>query len=417
MTASAPTRRDPQARPPVFVHIGEAKTGTTYLQNLLNDNRDALRAAGLFYPPCGGSGHVLETFDLRGVTFKGSPDPNIPGSWKRMVAAIRDWGGPALISSELLAPAAPRHIRRLRASLDFADVHIVFTVRDFARQLPAAWQERIKNRGQETFAEWLALIHEERTHENHAGRHFWNLHDVPGILARWTEGAPPDRTHVVTVPPSGGDPDVLWTRVAQVLGIDPSHCRQPERGVNSSLGAAEVSLVRRVNAALGGDDFPWPPYDRYMKWYFSPELATRRGASIDLPEPDYEWAVATSQQNAKAIADAGYDVVGDLGELTPSRRPTGMNPDEAPAEMVAEAGVAGIASLVRLLADGAGAGDVPALRARAEAAETKLREHAELPPIERIKRCVVELSDQVRWLGAALGWYRRLRRRRPANPA
>jgi hypothetical protein len=417
MTASAPTRRDPQARPAVFVHIGEAKTGTTYLQNLLTDNRNALRADGLLYPPCGGSGHVHETFDLRGITFKGSPDPNIPGSWKRMVAAIGEWGGPALISSELLAPAAPNHINRLRRSLDFADVHIVFTVRDLARQLPAAWQERIKNRGRETFAEWLALLHEPKTVANHAGRHFWNLHDVPAILTKWSEGLPPDRTHVVTVPPSGGDPDLLWMRFAQVIGVDPTHFKQPDRSVNSSLGAAEVSLVRQVNAALGGDDFPWPPYDRYMKWYFSPQLATRRGATIDLPEHDYEWAVSMSQQTAKAIADAGYDVVGDLGELTPSRRPTGMNPDEAPAETVAAAGVDGIASLVRLLADGAGADEVPALRARAEAAETKLREHAELPPIERIKRCVVELSDQIRWLGAARSWYRRLRRRPPATQA
>lgn len=399
------------------MHIGEAKTGTTYLQNLLTNNRDGLRADGLYYPPCGGSGHVLETLDLRGITFRGSPNPNIPGSWRRMVAGIREWGGPALISSELLAPAAPGPIRRLRKSLDFAEVHIVFTVRDLARQLPAAWQERVKNRGQETFAQWLSLLHEERTVENHAGRHFWNLHDVPGILARWSEGMPPDRTHVVTVPPSGGDPELLWTRFAHVIGVDPTRYRQPDRSVNSSLGAAEVSLVRQVNVALGGDEFPWPPYDRYMKWYFSPQLATRRGEPIDLPEQDYEWAATTSQQNAKTIADAGYDVVGDLGELTPSRRPAGMNPDEAPAELVAEAGVAGIAALVRLLADGAGAGEVPVLRARAEAAETKLREHAELPPVERIKRCVIELSEQVRWLGAALGWYRRLRRRRPADKA
>lgn len=417
MAAAAPARRKPQGRPPVFIHIGEAKTGTTYLQNLLTQNRDALAADGLLYPPCGGSGHVLETLDLRRITFKGTPNPNIPGSWDRMVAKIRDWGGPALISSELLSPAAPRHIRRVRETLDFAEVHIVFTVRDLARQLPAAWQERVKNRGVETFAEWLTAIHQPLTPENHAGRPFWKLHDVPGILAKWSADLPPDRTHVVTVPPSGGDPDLLWARFSRVIGVEPARYRQPERSVNSSLGAAEVNLVRRVNLALGGDDFPWPPYDRYMKWYFSPELATRRGTSIDLPEHEYEWAVATSQQTAKAIADAGYDVVGDLEELIPSRRPSGMNPDEAPAELVAEAAVDGIASLVRLLATGAGSDEVPRLRARAEAAEAKLREHAELAPLERIKRCALELSEQSRWLGRVLGWYRAVRRRRPADSA
>jgi hypothetical protein len=398
------------------VHIGEAKTGTTFLQNLLDENRDALRADGLLYPPCGGSGHVLETFDLRRITFKGNPDPAIAGSWARMVAEVREWGGPALISSELLAPAARTHIRRLRKSLDFADVHIVFTVRDLARQLPAAWQERIKNRGQETFAEWRSYIHDPTAAPTNAGRHFWNLHDVEGILARWSEELPPDRTHVVTVPPSGGDPALLWSRFAQVIGVEPDRYPPPERSVNSSLGAAEVSVVRQVNVAIGGDDFPWAPYDRYMKWYFSPQLATRRGVPIELPESEYEWAVSTSQRFAKSIAEAGYDVVGDLEELTPTRRPSGMDPDDVPADLLADAGIAGIASLVRLLADGAGADEVPALRARAEAAEQKLHEHAELPAAERIKRCLVELSGQVRWLGALLGWYRRLRRR-PAKAA
>lgn len=412
MTASALTRREPQTRHPVFVHIGEAKTGTTYLQNLLDSNRAALRADGLLYPDCGGSGHVLATLDLRHTTFKGSPDPNIAGSWKRLVTTVRAWDGPALISCELLAPAARPHIRRLMKSLDFAEVHVVFTVRDLARQLPAAWQERIKNRGQEPFADWLKAVHEPGAAPTSAGRLFWGLHNVENILAKWSENLPPERMHVITVPASGGDPTLLWKRFAQVVGLDADRYRQPDRSVNSSLGAAEVSVVRRVNIELGGDAFPWPHYDRLMKWYLSPQLAKRRGIPIELPEAEFEWAAARSQQAAKAIADAGYDVVGDLGELIPAKRPVGMDPDNVPGELAAEVGVAGIASLIHLLASGGGVRELPELRARLAAAEEKLREHRELTPGERIKRCVVELSGQVRWLGAAHRGYRKARRRR-----
>jgi hypothetical protein len=423
MTAPALTPRDQGTRPSVYVHIGEAKTGTTHLQNLLYDNREALRADGLLYSAAGGSGHVLETLDLRGITFKNTPDPEIAGTWRRLVRQIREWGGPALISSELLAPAARQHINRLQSSLDFADVHIVFTVRDMARQLPAAWQERIKNRGQETFAEWLRCIHDPDPQPNTAGKHFRNLHDVTGILARWSEDLPPNRVHVVTVPPSGGDPRLLWTRFAEVIGVDPKRYEEPDRGVNRSLGAAEVSVVRQVNVALGGDEFPWPPYDRFMKWYLSPKLAERQGLPIELPESEFEWAVATSQRIAKDIAEAGYDVVGDLGELIPAGRPSGMDPDQVPAELLADAGVAGTAALVQRLADGeselldvrrqveAAESELLALRSRVELAERTVQDHADLPPGERIKRCVVELSGQVRWLGAALRWYRRIRRR------
>lgn len=413
MTASsAHQRQEPQARHPVFVHIGEAKTGTTYLQNLLDTNRDALRADGLLYPKCGGSGHVLATLDLRHTTFKGTPNPNIPGSWQRLVAEIRAWDGPALISCELLAPAAPAHVRRLITSFDFADVHIVFTVRDMARQLPAAWQERVKNRGQDTFAGWLAAIHDPSGPPTSPGRLFWGLHDVGKILAKWSEGVPAERVHVITVPPAGGDPTLLWKRFAQVLGVEPERYRQPDKSVNSSLGAAEVSVVRRVNVALGGDEFPWVHYDRLMKWYLSPQLAKRRGEPIDLPPTEYEWAVAKSQQAAKAIADAGYDVVGDLDELIPARRPSGMDPDNVPGDLQADAGIAGITSLIHLLAEGAGGThQVPVLQARLAAAEGKLREHQDLPPWERVKRCLVELSGQVRWLGVVRRGYDRVRRK------
>jgi hypothetical protein len=411
MTASARSQREPQARRSVFVHIGEAKTGTTYLQNLFDSNRDTLRAAGLLYPDCGGSGHVYATLDLRRTNFKGTPDPRIPGSWKRLVDEVRAWDGPALISCELLAPAPPRHIQRLMTSLDFADVHIVFTVRDMARQLPAAWQERIKNRGQEPFAEWLAAIHDPGESPTSAGRLFWGLHDVERILSKWSDGLPPDRVHVVTVPPSGGDSSLLWKRFAQVLGVDPDNYRLPTKTVNSSLGAAEVSVVRQVNVALGGDEFPWPAYDRLMKWHLSGELAKRRGLPIDLPEGEYEWAVSLSQRFAKSIADAGYEVAGDLGELTPSTRPSGVNPDQVPGELAADVGVAGITSLIQLLAFGNDEHEVQRLRAKVSALEVRVAEHDALPPVERIKRCLIELSAQVRWLGRFYGLYRRVRRR------
>lgn len=398
-------------RHPVFLHVGEAKTGTTYLQNLLDSDRDELRAAGLLYPPCGGNGHVPATLDLRKAKFKGVADPAVPGSWGRLVTQIREWDGPALVSSELLAPARPAHIERAMASLDFADVHIILTVRDLARQLPAAWQERVKNRGQESFAEWLATIHDPKGGD--PGGLFWALHDVERILEKWSANLPPKRVHVITVPPAGGDRSLLWKRFAQVIGVDPERFRQPPASVNASLGAAEVNLVRQVNIALGGDDFPWPHYDRFMKWYLSPQLAKRRGVPIELPEPEYAWAVQRSQQMAKAIADAGYDVVGDLDELIPTSRPTGMDPDLVPGELIGDAGVAGITSLVELLARTND--DMNRLRQQMTHAKSRLQEHQDLPPGERTKRFLVELSGQIGWLGRARRGYTKVRRRRTAQ--
>ena len=77
-------------------------------------------------------------------------------------------------------------------------------------------------------------------------------------------------------------------------------------------------MLRRVNVAIGGDHFPWVIYDRVVKNHVTPELAQhRRGGPIALPPDAFEWASDWSRHTAKVIADRGYDVVGDLDELTP----------------------------------------------------------------------------------------------------
>jgi hypothetical protein len=51
------------------------------------------------------------------------------------------------------------------------------------------------------------------------------------------------------------------------------------------------------------------------------------------------------------------------------------------------------------------------LRARLQEAERRLQAHANLPPGERIKRTVVELAGQLRWLQPVYRGYRKLRHR------
>jgi hypothetical protein len=370
--ASAAATPGSAARSPVYVHIGAAKTGTTYLQTLFDAERGTLREAGLLYPACGGNGHVREALDLRHATFRGETDPRPGGSWRRMVTAIKRWNGPALISSELLAPARPPHIERLVSSLGFADIHIVLTVRDLARQLPAAWQERVKNRGSESFAEWLRLVHQPEP--RNAGSSFWALHDIDRIVEKWSAHVPPERFHVVTVPAAGGDRSLLWKRFASVIAVDPQAVHEPDSSVNTSLGAAEVSVVRAINIALGGDAFPWQQYDRLMKWYLAPQLATRRGVPIELSEKEYEWAVERSRQIARAITAAGVDVVGDLAELVPTGRITGLDPDHVPGELRFEAAIAAITALIdKLVSDATRVQELRAAKAEPDARASDAR--------------------------------------------
>ena len=335
-------------RPTVYLHIGAPKTGTTYLQQVVTQNRAALRRNGLLYPGGSTRAHFLASQDLRNWRFQGYEDPQMAGAWDRLVAEARKWPDRTLISHESFGSATKAHVDRALQDLSFADVHLVFTARDMARQLPAAWQERIRNRGTTTFGEFLAEIRREPL--SGPARRFWELHGIVRILAKWSRGVPPERVHIVTVPPSGSDPTQLWQRFASVLEIDPAaYATKVKPGANSSLGAAEVAVLRQLNETIADTDIPWPLYAEMFKRGLAPRLGTRKGERIALPQEAYDWAVEWSHTTIASLQKAGYDVAGDLNELIPTTRSTGLDPDSIPGDEQAEVAVAAMASLVKML--------------------------------------------------------------------
>lgn len=334
-------------RPTVFVHIGTPKTGTTYLQGVLHANRPALRRAGLLYPGTQRS-HFWASQDVRGKNFHGSPDRHVPGAWGRLVREVRGWPQRTLIDHESFGSASHQVVARALADLDFADVHIVLTARDLARQLPAMWQEGIKNGGTRTFAEFLAGVQHD---EGRAGRPFWASQDVPAVLARWGSTLPPERVHLVAVPPPGADPTLLWQRFATLLEIDPDGYDSRPRGANMSLGAPEAAVLRQFNTAFADCGLPWPVYATLVKNDLARTLAARRSAPIEVPKSAYEWAVSWSERVAKQLRDAGYDIVGELDDLIPQSRPTGLDPDAPPAAEHADAAAAAMVQLASVAAE------------------------------------------------------------------
>jgi len=230
-------------------------------------------------------------------------------------------------------------------------VHVVFTARDLARQLPATWQERIKNGSTITFAEFLAAIRAPKDERDATARAFWALQGVPTILARWARKLPPEHVHVVTVPPSGAEPGLLWRRFAGLLGLDPDAFDSVARGVNTSLSAASAAVLRTFNAAIGDVELPWPAYAGVYKQRLAPALAAMGGPPIELPEDSFDWAVKQARHMVEELRTAGYSVVGDLAELVPAVRPTGLDPDFVPADARADAAIAGMVSLVSVVAD------------------------------------------------------------------
>lgn len=136
---SAPTR--------VFFHVGAPKTGTTYLQNVLFQNREALARRGVLYPYADPGQSFRSMQDFRGVGWGGTDASAYAGEWDEVAARIRDWDGhTVIVSNELLGGSRPERIAAGLESIGDGEVHVIFTARDLARQLVSDWQEHIKHK-------------------------------------------------------------------------------------------------------------------------------------------------------------------------------------------------------------------------------------------------------------------------------
>jgi hypothetical protein len=300
----------------VYLHIGPPKTGTTYLQEVLWRNRDRLAASDLTYPGSGPADHFHAALDLRGIAFGGYENPRTVGAWDRLAARARAARTrQVVISHEVLAGADEAQIARVVADFGGSEVHVVYCARDLARQLPALWQESLKNRHTRTYGRFLrrALPEDDRPPTGP-----WRVQDAVGTLARWSASVPRERIHVVTVPAAGTPRETLWRRFCQVLGISPEGFDLEVGRANRSLGAVDAEMLRQLNSRLP-PELPWPAYERIVKARFSRRAdAGSSGERLRVPLR-YKAAVhVRAERSRAALAEAGYEVVGDLDDLIPA---------------------------------------------------------------------------------------------------
>src|SRR6478609_7333351 len=99
MSASAAGGGDGVTR--VYLHIGAPKTGTTYLQHVLFQNRERLAKAGVLYPYSALEQSFRSAHDFCGTGWFGHEAERFRGEWEQVAKAVREWSGPtAILSSE-----------------------------------------------------------------------------------------------------------------------------------------------------------------------------------------------------------------------------------------------------------------------------------------------------------------------------
>jgi len=331
----------------VYLHLGLQKTGTSYLQGVVLRNRDRLAAQGLDLVPA----NRRDAFALM-LMVRERYNPERDPAWasnalERFTAQLaRAPGSRALLSQESLAAARRPQARRLVEACGDREVHLLLTVRDLGRQLPSAWQQELKAGKTEEYGHFLRRL--QRDQESGSGSHPWIQLDPARVLGRWAGVVPPERVHVVTVPPRGSSPTLLLERFCRVLEVDPSGLVPQETASNTSLGRVQAEVLRRVNDGLPPELRRRQVYgDMGKRFFASRVLADQDTTRILVPQELRDWCHRVAAEQVGVLSSAEYRIEGDLADLR-CRDEAFAEQDQVPTE--AEVAAAAVNSLVRILA-------------------------------------------------------------------
>lgn len=330
----------------VYLHVGAPKSGTTYLQRVLEANREALADAGVLVVGDTHLDRIHAAMVIRDDPRLEQLPPRAAQSWSRLVAQVRDWKGPtAVLSYELLAGASKKQVKRALADLDGLEVHVVVTARDLGASVPSAWQERLKFALTTPLEEWVPRPESAGPRAEWG----WRTLDPAGVARRWGATLPPERVHIVTVPRAGSDPELLWHRFAEALAVDVSGLDlQPARS-NESLGVAPAELLRRVNEQVAGRLHGNREHARWLRDTLAHGVLVPLGGDrIGLTDAQFAEAEHRGIAAVELLRGSGFQVHGDLADLL-ATRPDARTPGQATDAELLDTAVRAVTELLMLL--------------------------------------------------------------------
>ena len=324
-----------------FLHVGPPKTGTTYLQSLLHQNRQLLRGRGLLVVRRSKQQYEAASEITQRKPARASKMP--AGVWPALVKDVMHFDGDAVLSHERYSLASTEQNERIRDDLDGRELHVVFTLRDLTGVVSADWQESVKNGSADTWQQFCKSVTAED------GKLLRKRTRALRSLRAWSKVLPPEQIHVVTVPPSGAPRELLWERFCTVLGVDHDGTSTEQPRGNQSMGQVEVELIRRINEL---PESVLSVHDRRpeLKHFLAEEILNRRDGKtrVSIDKETFDAARRESQTIANQIEKLGLDVVGDLDDLTSAPyKDAGPDANDVPDGALVDAAVDAIAALAR----------------------------------------------------------------------
>ena len=327
-----------------FLHIGLPKAATTFLQTTMWHNRPLLRAQGMLYPGRRRMDHYDAAVQVRRRADYVGTGPRAH-AWDDLLAAWSDEPAATslLVSHEFFSLCSAAQAQRVVADLSGTEVTVVLTVRSYARQFPAVWQESLKMSDTRGFDEFM----DDAFSSKPVGAWSWNSQSIPDILSRWSQAVPPERFRIVTVPPPGASPELLWQRWCAAVEIDDTGFDRDLTFTNESLGAQQAALLRRVQPQIAGPLDPRDERHRWVRGYLGHEVLLRQRGDRFAPRPRHsEELLRRAGQAVDELRARPYEVIGDLEDLLAAPPETARHPDDVSEGEIIDTAAAAIAQMV-----------------------------------------------------------------------
>jgi len=327
----------------LYLHIGTQKSGTTYLQRILQALAPRLREAGVLYPTWTTRGdlvynHEPATYGLLGpaeypwVAERAAEVQRKP--WSRLVDQVRTWRGPAIVSGEAISVIRPDAARALVSALGIDDTVVIITARDLGRVLPSSWQQSIRNGRSASFTTYLTGYARQRgpagiatdPHRWDADveHTFWRAYAIGTLAARWAAIVGPDRVRVVGVPRSDAGTHALWHRFTTAVDLTGSIDHDPpeisELRANIGLTEPETLLLAAFNRAAEQRGISRMDSRQVRMNLIKDHLLPRqdRGRPVRLPSEWFERVDAWAQEDVEILDRSACTLIGESADLLPA---------------------------------------------------------------------------------------------------
>ncbi|WUH98945.1 hypothetical protein OHR68_36445 [Spirillospora sp. NBC_00431] len=338
----------------IVLHIGLQKSGTTFLQHMLQENRKALAEAGVHYPiprdwargKRSVANHEWATYGLLGTEYPWVSDQRAAkesATWQDILNQVDAVPGTVLLSAEALSVIRTPAIRHLRAVFNTTDIEVVITTRSLASALPSLWQQHIRNGWSVSIEDFLERLARKRDKghdhiENAPSAHIWRAFILNKLVQRWQKPAT-TRISIVTTP--GNPQRLLWERFAQAINA-PALANAPlvhPKDAHTGLTAPETLILASLNATVQ----QWPVRDAArIRQIVTDRFQTRphRGTKATVPPEWHPRLTEWTNNDLTNLRRTTAQIIGDLADLHQTPKPTPPPSPEETANAGAEAALA-----------------------------------------------------------------------------